>query len=87
VAMVRTRTIGLVEQVWRALEWITDDVAGLEEPLLFVARGLTPALFLPTAYAPPARECAFAHGLVLVRLRRRGFRRAVESFADLDLCA
>jgi hypothetical protein len=79
------RAVGVVEQVWRALEYCLEEVEGLRpgEAELVWLPGLTPCLFLSPRAANHQREAAVAHALVLLGMQSSGFGPFVEHMAAL----
>lgn len=77
------RSCGVVEQVWRALEYVLEEVEGLraEEMELVALRGVVPCLFLSPLATSAQRERQIAHALVLLGVWTLGFARAVEQMA------
>jgi hypothetical protein len=79
------RAVGVVEQVWRALEYCLEEVEGLRpgEAELVWLPGLTPCLFLSPRAANHQREAAVAHALVTLGMLSSGFGPFVEQMAAL----
>jgi hypothetical protein len=79
------RAVGVVEQVWRALEYCMEEVEGLRpgEAELVWLPGLTPCLFLSPCAENHQREAAVAHALVTVGIAAGGFARFVAEMAAL----